>query len=653
MHSLTIQPSNDPTGLGLFLSSGVTFEKYKFGGWGSGKIFPEVLQKRGQLGFFCDSWNKTCTASIDPSILLSPERKNNGSIRKLISDLNTRYKIINPQLIPLQSAPIIPNTMIKKNRVTLSLDLGVGKQMRRKIEELRSHSSIESLLNYLNTARIWSAKIDTRRDEMAATPGHGYCGFISMDRIINGMNRTLSPQNESGVNQILEIIRVISNSSTLPLRNNWREITRSLQSAKEHLAATAQHLRRNISDWLSLKYLPDDLWLNGGILVNSCEKWNYSRWYSKRDSNELLLEESPFRLSCRLSLTELDSVMNGKMLCFDENSRHFYTRHQSLSADFLEAKLEALAELTTAIDLSTHSTSNALTSSPDNDGVEHCTPVSTWDGLLTAELLLRPNNDHRLLDLTETDDRSKMASAIRNMNFLDLHDSHSISQHLEEFPPGIIPLAPKMSIDDMKLVCQQTDATFVVTDNKDNRTFITEGKGVTVHFNSDTSRFYLEAAEPPTVSKTAAVGSPLVAISWNSNSWDIHKSQKIAALADSSKADVILITDTRIDSWRVKAVVDNFSKLLQKLTGKIWTGEASPKHDIHRVGGNLIMHSNKITRPKITHLMPLGVLSSLDGKWKSQDFSFLSIYRPPIEGSDTSVRSLVTSALHSDMEKVL
>ena len=52
MHSLTIQPSNDPTGLGLFLSSGVTFEKYKFGGWGSGKIFPEVLQKRGQSVFF-------------------------------------------------------------------------------------------------------------------------------------------------------------------------------------------------------------------------------------------------------------------------------------------------------------------------------------------------------------------------------------------------------------------------------------------------------------------------------------------------------------------------------------------------------------------------------------------------------------------------
>jgi hypothetical protein len=84
MHSLSVDPEGDDiTSLGLFLTAGTTFEKYRFGGWGSGKSFPEVVSKRGQLGFFCDSWNGVSTASIPTDILLSPSRKSNGPIRNL------------------------------------------------------------------------------------------------------------------------------------------------------------------------------------------------------------------------------------------------------------------------------------------------------------------------------------------------------------------------------------------------------------------------------------------------------------------------------------------------------------------------------------------------------------------------------------------
>ena len=169
----------------------------------------------------------------------------------------------------------------------------------------------------------------------------------------------------------------------------------------------------------------------------------------------------------------------------------------------------------------------------------------------------------------------------------------------------------------------------------------------------DTNRYQLDSALPPIIKPTPKSGSPLVAISWNCNSWDIHKGLKIASLAHTSKADVILITDARIDSWRLKSAVDSFSKTLQKATGKVWNGEASSKHELHRVGGNLMMFSNKIIKPKIKHLMPLGVLSSLDGKWKNHDFSFLSVYRPPLDGTDTSLRALTSNALKCDMEEVL
>ena len=149
------------------------------------------------------------------------------------------------------------------------------------------------------------------------------------------------------------------------------------------------------------------------------------------------------------------------------------------------------------------------------------------------------------------------------------------------------------------------------------------------------------------------MGAPLLSVCWNCNSWDAHKSQKIAALVATNHADVILITDARIDGWRLKTSVENFAGILQKSTGKIWDGVATPKHDLHRVGGNLIMYSNKITRPKFKHLMPLGVFSSLDGRWKDQDFSFLLVYRPPTDGTETSLRALVTSKIGKDMEEKL
>ncbi len=85
-----------------------------------------------------------------------------------------------------------------------------------------------------------------------------------MDRIINGMDRSLNPESDAGIAQIHEVIKTISNFSTLPFRNDWKNIAHTLQSAKEQLAATAKHLRRHKSNWLSLKNLPAELWLNGG-----------------------------------------------------------------------------------------------------------------------------------------------------------------------------------------------------------------------------------------------------------------------------------------------------------------------------------------------------------------------------------------------------
>jgi hypothetical protein len=172
----------------------------------------------------------------------------------------------------------------------------------------------------------------------------------------------------------------------------------------------------------------------------------------------------------------------------------------------------------------------------------------------------------------------------------------------------------------MEAACRKADTTFVMIES-DSTTAIVEGSSANVvTYNHDLNRYTLNTATPPLPTISDA-GDPLIAINWNSNSWDFHKSQKIAELANTAGADAILITDTRIDQWRVKEAVTVFARTLQRATGKVWDGEASPKHAVHRMGGNLIMFSNRISKPKIKHILPLGVLSCLEGSWNKTDFS--------------------------------
>ena len=90
-----------------------------------------------------------------------------------------------------------------------------------------------------------------------------------MDRIINGMDRTLNPAVNDGPLKTLEVIKILSENSSLPLRSNWRNIAPHLLSAKEILATTDRFIRKNRSNWLAREHLPETNWLNGQVLVGS------------------------------------------------------------------------------------------------------------------------------------------------------------------------------------------------------------------------------------------------------------------------------------------------------------------------------------------------------------------------------------------------
>ncbi len=78
--------------------------------------------------------------------------------------------------------------------------------------------------------------------------------------------------------------------------------------------------------------------------------------------------------------------------------------------------------------------------------------------MLTAQQLLRANNEHRILDLSHQRDRSEMAESLVEMDLLELHDVHCIVDEHNTFPDGQQLNAPKISIEQMEIVCQRSDS---------------------------------------------------------------------------------------------------------------------------------------------------------------------------------------------------
>ena len=193
-----------------------------------------------------------------------------------------------------------------------------------------------ALITALKLARVWKVLLAPSREEFSGTPGRGYCGFIAMDRIINGMNRTINTDTNEGISEIVNITSTLIQHSKQPLRHNWTNIGHQHRSPREALEATKNHLLINRSNWISLQQLPEKKWLNGGSLLGNCKMWDFSRWSLGPASGTLLsMEESQFQQSTQACSDEWIKILQSNMLCHERH--HFYTRSGGLEEDFLIA----------------------------------------------------------------------------------------------------------------------------------------------------------------------------------------------------------------------------------------------------------------------------------------------------------------------------
>ena len=170
-------------------------------------------------------------------------------IRDTIGELKKKY----PQTgdpDPLRRT-VIPEIKHTSGRITVWLHQSKHKNTQRHMDALLSFRTKVELIRYLKTAKIWDAGLSSNLAEERGTPGRAYCGFIAMDRIINGMDRTIDVRETDGVENILSVIKSLIGRSKDPLRSNWRNIIPALRSKREHLSSTHELILRNKNDWIA------------------------------------------------------------------------------------------------------------------------------------------------------------------------------------------------------------------------------------------------------------------------------------------------------------------------------------------------------------------------------------------------------------------
>ena len=152
---------------------------------------------------------------------------------------------------------------------------------------------------------------------------------------------------------------------------------------------------------------------------------------------------------------------------------------------------------------------------------------------------------------------------------------------------------------------------------------------------------------------TQTTESPLQVVFWNANSWNTMKCDQLLETVRMSGADLICISDARLDSFG-KAYIEGYCKKLRGATGKTWRGKLEARPDKKpkcMIGGDIVFFSEECSKVTKTAITPYGTVSRINMLWKGAEVRVVSIYRPypGAEGAVGSLRNAVTK-LDPDFE---
>jgi hypothetical protein len=107
-------------------------------------------------------------------------------------------------------------------------------------------------------------------------------------------------------------------------------------------------------------------------------------------------------------------------------------------------------------------------------------------------------------------------------------------------------------------------------------------------------------------------------IFWNTNGWKsgetIDKLAMIVEAARKEDAELICLTDTRLDGIEELRYLSNAISSLRKGTGKTWADKIISRKEDLRVGGALILYSAEWTQVNVREAIKYGCLTEFSAK---------------------------------------
>ena len=139
---------------------------------------------------------------------------------------------------------------------------------------------------------IWSIEISENQEDEDRVPGHGYCGYLAMDQILNRWPKCVNIETQEGQECVIGTMeRLIGHEDVHP--NGRLAIPPVIGPVREDVMALMKEISEN-SNPISL---PRARWMSGGMVNNLCPTQKFSRWVPA--SNGMLqLIESQFDSRC-------------------------------------------------------------------------------------------------------------------------------------------------------------------------------------------------------------------------------------------------------------------------------------------------------------------------------------------------------------------
>ena len=117
--------------------------------------------------------------------------------------------------------------------------------------------------------------------------------------------------------------------------------------------------------------------------------------------------------------------------------------------------------------------------------------------------------------------------------------------------------------------------------------------------------------------------------------------REIAQIANEEDADVICITDARMDPNR-DSHMRIYEKILNKETGKKWRSKLTYRPGFKRgcyMGGSILFTSHNCADVRRLGIIEYGIMDRIDLKWRKTKVGILSTYRPYENDAKGSLRT--------------